>query len=271
MRVTRVKGGYTIGFDSYIININFVLTIPYLLQNTQVGAVSWSLCQYSRQIRIEYCDALPYVVPFYASTKMHQLQVLQIYSCKSMMEVFESQGINNSGDGSTTYADERRDCGTSVALATPRVKDIEVPQLSNLKEVDICGCNILQYVFTFSTLESLSQLAALKIRRCEAMKVIVQDEDASKAVFFPRLRSIELYHLPCLESFFLGKNDFQWPILDDVTIRNCPKMTIFTSGQSTAKKLKFVRTSLGIHSLEGDLKVKVLNSLKLCSSISLGR
>ncbi|PWA48053.1 resistance protein RGC2 [Artemisia annua] len=192
---------------------------------------------------------------------MHQLQVLKIdSSCESMMEVFESQGINNSGDGSTTYADERRDSDTSVVLATPRINDIEVPHLSNLKEVDISNCGILKYVFTLSTLESLSQLEALKIRNCGAMKVIVEEDGqrtaVSKAVFFPCLKSIELGNLTSLKGFFLGKNEFQWPILDDVSIRNCPKMTIFTFGQSTAKKLKFIRTSLGIHSLEGDLKVK---------------
>ncbi|PWA48052.1 resistance protein candidate RGC2J [Artemisia annua] len=222
----RIDGGATRGVRNDISD-----------KYSQVGAVSWSLCQYPREIRISKCDALPCVVPFYAFTKMHQLQVLKIHSCESMMEVFESQGINNSGDGSTTYADERRDGGTSV---TPRVKDIEVPQLSNLKEVDISDCGNLQYVFTFSTLESLSQLEALKIRNCEAMKVIVKDEDgqrtaASKAVFFPCLKSIELDNLTSLKGFFLEKNEFQWPILDDVSIRNCPKMTIFTFGQSTAK------------------------------------
>ncbi|MFS8006210.1 hypothetical protein Hanom_Chr14g01246551 [Helianthus anomalus] len=67
---------------------------------------------------------------------------------------------------------------------------------------------------------------------------------------FPHLKSLELVKLPDLEGFFLGKNDFQWPSLEKVMIDYCPKMTVFTSGQSTAKKLEYIHTSLRKHSLE---------------------
>ncbi|KAI7739978.1 hypothetical protein M8C21_000042, partial [Ambrosia artemisiifolia] len=54
---------------------------------SQVDVVSWSLCQYSREIYISKCDALSSVIPYYAAGQTVKLQELSIYECASMMEL----------------------------------------------------------------------------------------------------------------------------------------------------------------------------------------
>ncbi|KAJ9541939.1 hypothetical protein OSB04_028445 [Centaurea solstitialis] len=216
----------------------------------QVDVLRWCLCQYFRVIRISKCDALSSVIPCYAVGQMQKLESLDISSCRSLVEVFESKGACCS-----TNIDE----GSSTTLAIPRLQYTDVPQLSNLKTLRISYCDRLEYVFTFSTLESLMQLEQLYVTNCSVMKVIVKEEHgdeatmtsaAAKVVVFPRLQSIVLWKLPNLAGFILGKNEFRCPSLDHVRITSCPQMKVFTSGHLIAPKLKYIETSIGKYSIE---------------------
>ncbi|KAJ0705033.1 putative P-loop containing nucleoside triphosphate hydrolase, leucine-rich repeat domain superfamily [Helianthus annuus] len=220
---------------------------------SKVVDVSWSLCQYSKVIRIDSCHALSSAVPSYAIGQMQNLQELQVIRCGSMLEVFETQGINKSSGGSnSTKIDEGNGGAHTTTLSIPKIKNVNVSQLSGLKKLRIGYCNRLHHVFTFSTLESLRQLEELGIWRCKSMEVIVKKENGEqrKVVVFPRLKSLELVGLPNLNGFFLGMNDFQWSLLEKVTISQCPQMIVFTSGQSMAPELKYIHTSLGKHTLD---------------------
>ncbi|CAI9270209.1 unnamed protein product [Lactuca saligna] len=197
---------------------------------SKVDGVSWSLCQFSREITIVDCDALSSVIPSYAVGKMQKLQILKIESCNSMTEVFE------------THVDEGNG-------AIKKFNNVTILRLPNLKILEIKDCDLVEHIFTFSSLESLGQLEELIVENCNGMDVIVREESGenptSNIVVFPRIKSISLVNLPYLVGFFLGINEFLWPILDNVTIRDCPKMTMFTRGWSTAPKLKYMETSLG--------------------------
>ncbi|KAI3824842.1 hypothetical protein L1987_06313 [Smallanthus sonchifolius] len=226
-------------------------TIHGQVQSSQVIGACWSLCQYPKRISIDDCNELSSVVPWYAVGQMKKLQELQIWRCERMMEVFESESsTNNVDEGSASGA-----AGTSTTSTLENITTAAVPQLSNLKRVEIYDCDLLQHIFTFSTLESLKQLEKLTIKRCKAIQVIVKEENgtSSKHVVFPCLKSLVLRDLPNLKGFFSGMNDFRWPSLVSVSIKDCPKFTVFTSGQSKTPKLKNIQTSFGTHRLDCDL------------------
>ncbi|KAI3797251.1 hypothetical protein L1987_32506 [Smallanthus sonchifolius] len=244
---------------------------------SQGGILSWSLCQYSREINIWRCDALSRLIPCYAVGKMHNLEVLEVKYCESLMEVFETQGNNNmnvSGGGDSSCGIDEGNGGIDTTDATiPRLENINVPQLSNLKKLLIISCNLLKHVFTFSSLESLTQLEELTIKKCKEMKVIAKKENGEQTdvVVFPRVKCVELSDLPNLNGFFLGMNEFQWPLLETVMLKECPQMMVFTSGQSTTPKLKYVHTRLGKQSVECDLNFHVVTTFhetRLSSSMS---
>ncbi|PWA88625.1 resistance protein candidate RGC20 [Artemisia annua] len=166
-----------------------------------------------------------------------------------MTEVFETQEFNNKS-------------GTDTRKSLPRLEYIKMLKLPKLKILTIQGCHLLEHIFTFSTLESLTQLEELEIKDCKAMEVIVTEENgeqttASVVVVFPHLKSLILVNLPNFVGFFLGKNEFIWPALEKVVISKCPQITVFTYGQSTASKLNFIYTSLGKHSVECGLNFRV--------------
>ncbi|MFS8019846.1 putative leucine-rich repeat domain superfamily [Helianthus anomalus] len=229
-----------------------------------VDIVTWSLCQYSREIKIKRCDALSSVIPSYAAGQMQKLQTLSIEYCSSMMEVFETKEIdsNNSSFCSSTI----------IASRSPTTMHI----FPSLMVLNIEGCDCLEYIFTFSTIESLKKLEKLTIRYCKKLKVVVREENrehtttSMKDVVFPRLKSVELDCLPNFAGFFSGMNiDFQWPLLDYVMINDCSKMMMFTSGRSTAPRLKYIHTRLGKHNLECGLNFYVKPVLHQIPSASL--
>ncbi|XP_023760075.1 uncharacterized protein LOC111908479 isoform X2 [Lactuca sativa] len=219
-------------------------------KSSEAGGVFWSLCQYSREIEISRCNALSSVIPCYAAGQSQKLQVLKIKFCNGMKEVFETQETSSNKSG----CDEGK--GGTPTPAIPRINDAIVPKLPYLKILEIVSCEGLEHIFTFSALESLRHLKKLKIWNCKAMKVIVKREEyasassSKKVVVFPRLKSIVLKALPELVGFFLGMNEFRWPLLDEVVIEKCPKMIVFASGGSTAPKLKSIKTTFGIYSVD---------------------
>ncbi|KAJ0693091.1 putative leucine-rich repeat domain superfamily [Helianthus annuus] len=179
---------------------------------------------------------------------------LEIMSCETMMEVFESESINHVDGGTCSVA--------GPTLASPPLRNVTivvVPQLSNLTSVSISDCDCLPHLFPFDTLESLKQLKQLMVSGCKAMQVIVKEENETSSkvvvVVFPRLETLELDHLPNLKGFFLGVNEFQWPSLNDLYINHCPQLMMFTYGQSTTPKLKYIHTSFGKYSLECGLNL----------------
>ncbi|MFS7986510.1 putative P-loop containing nucleoside triphosphate hydrolase, leucine-rich repeat domain superfamily [Helianthus anomalus] len=213
----------------------------FKVQSSQVRLDSWYLCQHSREIHVRWCDVLLSVIPSNAVRQMQKLEALKVHHCESLMEVFETQEINNKNGG------------------------LNVPQLSNLKKLVITFCSRLQHVFTFSTVKSLGKLEELAIGDCKAMKVIVKkdngEKDKGEVQVFHCLKSLTLFNLPNLEGFFLGKNGFQWPLLENVIIGRCPQMKMFTFGQSTTPVLKYIHTSLGKHSLEFGLNFHMTKDL----------
>ncbi|KAD7477387.1 hypothetical protein E3N88_00523 [Mikania micrantha] len=214
-----------------------------------VDVVPWSLCQYSTKINILFCPSLSTLIPSISIRQMQKLQELTIKNCKSMVEVFESKEINNIGS---------TDRG-SVTLPRPKTITNLHHQLTNLKKLSISECDLLEYIFTISTLESLRKLEKLKIISCKAMKAIVREEheEEPSKVVFPRLKSIKFMDLPSLAGFFMGIDfKFEWRSLDYVMIKDCPQMMVFTSGESIAPKLKYIHSWLGKYNPECSLNLR---------------
>ncbi|KAL4586168.1 hypothetical protein LXL04_010800 [Taraxacum kok-saghyz] len=220
---------------------------------SKVGVASWFLCQYSKLIDIRYCHSLSRVFPSYVVGEMNKLEELTINDCKSMVELFEIEGVNNAG--TDNVGDD-----TCTTITIPN--SANMIQLPNLTKLEIFNCEVLEYVFTSSILASLKQLKELTVKECKALQVIVkEDGSTTNSIVFPRLKSLTLTDLPNLKGFFLGMNEFRWPLLEKVRMYGCPEMVIFTSGHSMAPQLTNIHTRYGKHSLECGLNFHFTNAM----------
>ncbi|PWA86790.1 NB-ARC domains-containing protein [Artemisia annua] len=117
----------------------------------------------------------------------------------------------------------------------------------NLTTITMYNCNSIKYLFSPLMVKLLSSLKEIYISSCDAIEEVVSNRDdedvsinshttASVGVVFPRLKSLTLFDLPNFVGFFLGKNEFIWPTLENVEIRECPQITV--SGPITEYILK---------------------------------
>ncbi|KAL4586172.1 hypothetical protein LXL04_010804 [Taraxacum kok-saghyz] len=220
---------------------------------SKVGVASWFLCQYSKQIEIYSCPSLSRVFPSYVVGQLNKLEELRIIDCESMVELFEIEGVNNAG------TDNAGD-DTCTTITIPN--SANMIQLPNITILHIDNCEVLEYVFTSSILASLKQLKELAVAGCKALQVIVkEDGSTSNSIVFRRLKSLTLGDLPNLKGFFLGMNEFRWPLLEYVQMYGCPEMVKFTSGHSVAPQLTNIHTGLGKHSLECGLNFHFTNAM----------
>ncbi|GKC05477.1 NB-ARC domains-containing protein, partial [Tanacetum coccineum] len=234
----------------YLSDLPHLKLIDGTVKCSRVGFASPSLCQSSRKIQINKCETLASLVPFSAVGKLQKLEELKISSCRSLKEIFEIKRVNKNGS----------DILPGVTI--PRSANMTLLELPNLKILRIINCDLLEHIFTSSTLDSLKQLIELTVEECNAMQVIVKEDGhhTSKTVLFPRLKSLTLTDLPNVEGFFLGMNEFRWSILDEVKIYGCPKMMTFTSGRSMTPKLLYIHTGIGKHSLGCGLNFPLSNA-----------
>ncbi|KAK1422954.1 hypothetical protein QVD17_18244 [Tagetes erecta] len=139
----------------------------------------------------------------------------------------------------------------------PHLKTLELSDLSSLKsiddesqndkvvigacwslcqyptKIDIWDCEALSVLIPWYAVGQMNRLQQLEIKDCKRMTEVLQ-----------------LMDLPNLKGFFLGMNEFRWPLLDDVMIDGFPQLKMFTHGQSKTPKLKYISTKLGKHSVD---------------------
>ena len=112
----------------------------------------------------------------------------------------------------------------------------------NLTNLDILKCHGLINLVTFSTAKSLVQLKKMSVSECEKItKVVVGDGgEVSEVITFTQLTYLKLDSLPKLASFCSKSYSFKLPSLEEVIVRQCPKMKIFSRGDLGTPKLKRV-------------------------------
>ncbi|XP_022719668.1 uncharacterized protein LOC111277501 [Durio zibethinus] len=132
----------------------------------------------------------------------------------------------------------------------PKLKNNLVPStvsFKNLVTLEVARCDGIIKLVAYSTAKSLVQLKEMKIWSCENIEEITQgsgyDEDEAKdEISFPQLNVLELIGLSKLESFCSSGNyTFGFPSLVTVILQNCPKMKMFSQGDSNTPLLHKVR------------------------------
>ncbi|XLU46466.1 hypothetical protein S245_041280 [Arachis hypogaea] len=119
---------------------------------------------------------------------------------------------------------------------------------THLTYLEVYYCHELKTLMTCSTAKSLVQLTTLKVKKCDQLNEIVtqdeQENDEGIKIVFANLINIELKDLTNLTSFCSNSNcEFSVPLLEKLTLTECPKMKTFTAKHITAPKLQSVLAS----------------------------
>uniref|UniRef100_A0A0E0CJK1 R13L1/DRL21-like LRR repeat region domain-containing protein n=1 Tax=Oryza meridionalis TaxID=40149 RepID=A0A0E0CJK1_9ORYZ len=91
----------------------------------------------------------------------------------------------------------------------------------HLTELHLVGCTLFTDFPEFSNLRALQILHLIKVDKLHSMCSKMAD------VEFPALKKLQLHDLESLESWVAtpGKEELSFPVLEEIDIRNCPKLT----------------------------------------------
>ncbi|KAG4122484.1 hypothetical protein ERO13_D11G270000v2 [Gossypium hirsutum] len=133
---------------------------------------------------------------------------------------------------------EFRRCDGSISLG------LYLSSFQNLITLDLWQCKATALI-TSSVARNLVQLIKMRIRDCIMVREIVAKEkdDAKDLVSFSKLKFLVLHYLPNLSSFCSDEYSFQFPSLEQVIVRQCPKLKIFCQGVLSTPQLHRVRLS----------------------------
>jgi hypothetical protein len=115
----------------------------------------------------------------------------------------------------------------------------------NLTTLEISKCHGLINLVTVSTAKSLVQLKKLSVSECKRITEIVAREgiEVNEMINFNKLTSLKLEYLPNLTIFCSGNYSFAFPCLEEVIVRQCPEMKIFSHRVLSTPKLERVQTT----------------------------
>ncbi|OMP03330.1 Disease resistance protein [Corchorus olitorius] len=143
----------------------------------------------------------------------------------------------------------------------------------NLVTLVVSDCHKIKKLITPSTAKTLVQLQKMIISSCLNLKEIMQGgdsedgevKDENETICFPQLKELTLSSLREFKSFCSSENyKFQLPSLTTIILSRCPRMEMFSQGDSYTSSLCKVEFFDSIH----NRVVKELSSGSLNNTIS---
>ncbi|KAG2380283.1 Disease resistance protein [Vigna angularis] len=164
-----------------------------------------------------------------------QLKKLRLESLQELVSI----GLENSWTEPFV-----RNLETFEVISCSNLKNLVPCQVSfsNLICLKVEKCDSLSYLFTSSTAKSLAKLQRMEIKECESIEEIVskeEEESDEDEIIFPKLNCLKLKSLKNLLSFYKGSLNF--PLLEELSIRNCDDMVSLCGGTLEASKLSEVK------------------------------
>ncbi|WJX37911.1 hypothetical protein P8452_25627 [Trifolium repens] len=112
--------------------------------------------------------------------------------------------------------------------------------LNHLEYLEITNCNGLKKLIASHTAQNLEKLASLKIKNCSSLEEIITGEE-NVGIAFISLELLILDCLPSLNKFCSSKCFLKFPLLKTVIVRECPRMKIFSEGNTSTPNLRKVK------------------------------
>ena len=211
------------------------------------------------------------VIPSFMLQGLHNVEELQVRLCSSVKEVFQLEGLEEEHEvkllrrlrilelwdlpGLTHLWKENKKPGPNLqSLESLQVQRCDslinlVPSsatsFQNLATLDVRSCGSLRSLLSPSIAKTLVKLETLIARGSYMMEEIVAnegDQEAVDEITFRKLQHLALVDLPNLTSFSSGGGYiFSFPSLEDLELKGCPKMEIFSPSLLTTPKLTGVK------------------------------
>ncbi|XVF30379.1 hypothetical protein REPUB_Repub16aG0052400 [Reevesia pubescens] len=134
----------------------------------------------------------------------------------------------------------------------------------NLRTLEVSKCHGFKTLIALPTAKSLVHLSRMSITDCQMIEEVVAcaSDEVKDDINFPQLKYLELGSLPSLSSFCSGNYTFLFPSLEEVIVRNCSKMKIFSHGELITPNVQKVQFAEDKGCWEGNLNTTMEHIFK---------
>ncbi|KAE8673811.1 Vitamin E pathway protein 5 isoform 1 [Hibiscus syriacus] len=233
-------------------------------------------------IRELYLRVLPKLKGFYSkvhTTELPSLKILEVSDC-SKVENLAREYINfgeTQGESQPLISVQKLLFWVTEETF-PSLEELIFIQNGNMKEIwckhspssvsfkhlttlEVSKCHGFRNLVTFTVAKSMVQLKIMSVSDCQMIEEIIASttEEVMDGIIFSQLKSLELDRLPILSRFCTGNYTLLFPSLEEVIMRQCPKMELFTKGKLSAPKLHGLQSTKGeyVGLWEGDLNAVI--------------
>ncbi|KAJ9682458.1 hypothetical protein PVL29_018388 [Vitis rotundifolia] len=240
-----------------------------------------------RVLSVHDCKDILVVIPSFMLQGLHNLEALKVGGCSSVEEVFQLEGLDEENQakrlgqlreiklhdlpGLTRLWKENSKPGLDLECLESLVVQNCVSLINlvpssvsfqNLATLDVQSCGSLRSLISPSVAKSLVKLKTLKIRRSDMMEEVVSNKrgEATDEITFYKLQHMELLYLPNLTSFSSGGYIFSFPSLEQMLVKECPKMKMFSPSLVTTPRLERIKVGDDDWPWQDDLNTTIHNS-----------
>ncbi|KAJ7972077.1 Disease resistance protein [Quillaja saponaria] len=163
-------------------------------------------------------------ITYYQGETLPRVEELRIINCDSLEVVFQLENINDSNPLFNSIREMYFRALTNLKHIWKMGRQ-PVIGFQSLEKLDVWGCNVLTYIMLPSVANLLTNLKKLDVGECNALKtVIANGEENTNKTYFPKIKHIELWELPELESFSNQSCSLEWPPSTvKFNVSGCPK------------------------------------------------
>jgi len=218
-----------------------------------------------KHLTVEGFQRLLKLVPSNVVHIFQNLKELTIKNCGSLVEVFESHGV----DAKEMHAMIQYKLEALNLYFLPKLIHLwknygGVVAFQKLRILKVHHCGNLCSLFSPSIARSLVQLRHLRVHSCHMMEEIITKEDEESEgsnnaeIVFPLLNKLEFRYVPNLKCFCSGTFNIDLPSCEEMIIEKCPNMTTFCYGSVTTAKLPHIyKGSYEYIDIMGDLNMTI--------------
>jgi hypothetical protein len=138
---------------------------------------------------------------------------------------------------------------------------------SHMTYLAITNCDGMKKLITTPTARSFTNLTTMIVNNCNSLEEIITGSEGVN-IALTSLEILMLECLPRLSKFCSSKSFLKLPLLEEVVVRECPRMKIFSEGNVSTPILRKVKTAedVGKWHWKGNLNGTIKNMFedKVC-------
>ncbi|PIA38139.1 hypothetical protein AQUCO_02800053v1, partial [Aquilegia coerulea] len=193
------------------------------------------------------CFAIKNVADLVGLRDLKQLEELEVYGCDDIEYLI---GIDESNKDSQDSFNTLKKITLLNLNGMKKIYHGPTPStgfFGQLIILEVVHCNQIKNIFSANLLLAIKRLEHLSVGNCSSLKEIVGGENEDEvpddhSCLLPQLKTLELYNLSSLTSFYQGDIPISCP-LEKIVVRGCRNLKKFPLAPQTASHLQTFRAA----------------------------